>query len=96
LALMKHFCNVSTRWRMPWHCTKGWIRTCRVRCRNPRLCVSSGSLQSPSTTMSYDHFQHSTRNTDISINAKTNVYLIFCIMFYVSFGVSNPVFPIRS
>jgi len=78
-------CNVSTRWRMPWHCTKGWIRTCRVRCRNQRLHVSSWSLQAPSTSsLSYDHFQHSTRNTDILIDAKTHIYLIFCIVFYVS------------
>lgn len=97
LALMRHLCNVSTRWMMSWHCTKGCIRTCRLRCRNRRLRNCSWSLQAPSTSsLSYDHFQHSTRSTDISVNAKTDVYLIFCVVFCVSFGVWNPVFPIRS
>jgi len=93
LALMRHLCNVSTRWMISWHC----VRTCRVRCRNQRLHICSWSLEAPSTSLlSYDHLEHSTMNTELSINAKTDVYLIFCIMFCVSFGVSNPVFPIRS
>lgn len=94
LALMRRAWNLSLRWRLSWHITRGCIRTCRRRRSNWTLCVSSWSLQAPSTSsLKFDHWQVSTMNTDISVNAKTDVCLMFCIVFCVSFDFSNHVFP---